>query len=285
MLSPNLAAADGEAGTVMSDEIEAIERAAAEDLHAAAGEELCARLGLAVKRIGSALVSVAGALPPSAIVINRTLGLGLGAEATEEELTAVVAAYRQAGVQRYFVHVHPDAQPADLGARLQARGLEKTRGWMKFARGREAVEPANTSLEIRPAGPEDAAAFGRIESAAFDLGPHAAPWLEALVGRSGWHIYMSFADGVPAGAGALFVRDDVAWLDWGATEPAFRGRGGQSAILRRRIAAALDLGCRLLVTATGEEVPGDPQHSYNNILRAGFHPAYVRDNHAPPKSG
>jgi 2-keto-4-pentenoate hydratase/2-oxohepta-3-ene-1,7-dioic acid hydratase in catechol pathway len=31
------------------------------------------------------------------------------------------------------------------------------------------------------------------------------------------------------------------------------------------------------------EVEGDPQHSYKNIVRMGFRPAYVRENYAPPK--
>jgi len=33
-----------------------------------------------------------------------------------------------------------------------------------------------------------------------------------------------------------------------------------------------------LVTATGEAVAGDPQHSYKNIKRAGFREKYVREN-------
>ena len=47
----------------------------------------------------------------------------------------------------------------------------------------------------------------------------------------------------------------------------------------QRIRNAVALGCRLLTTVTGEAVDGDPQHSYHNILRTGFHPAYLRENH------
>ncbi len=36
-----------------------------------------------------------------------------------------------------------------------------------------------------------------------------------------------------------------------------------------------------MLTTTGEEVEGDPQHSYKNIVRAGFREAYVRENFAP----
>jgi hypothetical protein len=92
---------------------------------------------------------------------------------------------------------------------------------------------------------------------------------------------MSFDGDTPAGTGALFVRDGVAWLDWGATDPAFRRRGGQQTLLARRISDALDLGCSTMITTTGKAVPGDPQHSYNNILRAGFREAFPRENWAP----
>ena len=44
---------------------------------------------------------------------------------------------------------------------------------------------------------------------------------------------------------------------------------------------ALDLGCKKIFTCTGVDVPGDPQHSYKNILRAGFVEEYVRDNYEP----
>jgi len=88
---------------------------------------------------------------------------------------------------------------------------------------------------------------------------------------------------VPAGTGTMFVDDGIAWFDWGATAPEARRRGSQSAIMRRRVLDALELGVERMFTCTGEEVPGDPQHSYSNILRAGFKERYVRENYAVPK--
>jgi GNAT superfamily N-acetyltransferase len=267
----------------MTDEIEAVERAALENLHEAATAELRAQLGIESDTAGSGFLSLARALPASAIVVNRTIGLGVGTAETRDTVEAVVARYRAAGVLRYFIHLHPESRPSDMAEWLTGLGLERARGWMKFRRGRAAPPEAGSTLEIRTATAADAEAFGRIECHAFDLGPAAAPWMGRLIGSPGWHIYMSFDGGTPAGAGALFVSGGVGWCDWGATTPDFRGRGSQSALLRRRILDALDLGCRLLVTTTGEEVPGDPQHSYKNILRMGFEPAYVRQNYAPPK--
>ncbi|MCP4328114.1 MAG: hypothetical protein GY791_06720 [Alphaproteobacteria bacterium] len=265
----------------MVDEIEAVERAAVEDLGAAASEELRAALKIESGALGSAHCLIAGGLPASAIVINRTIGLGLTKPADRDLVADMVARYRAAGAARYFVHVHHQAQPDELPGWLGEFGLKPTRGWAKFRRGREAPPAVETTLDIRPA---TADAFGRIEADAFDVGSAGAPWLARLVGRPNWHIFMSFAGDEPAGAGALFVHDGIGWCDWGATAPDFRGRGGQSAVLRARIVAALDLGCRMLVTETGEEVPGDPQHSYKNIVKMGFEEAYVRANYALPKS-
>ena len=269
----------------MEHELEFIERRAYEDIQAAADEELRNRLKLGGHEVGSAFVSVAGALPASAIVMNIAYGLGLEQEATPEQVAEIVALYAAAGAQRYFVQLHPDASPAELPQWLAQHNLMPTRGWMMFGRGRQATEPATTSLEVRPALGGDAEAFARICCDAFDLGKEAEPLMARLVDRPGWHVYMSFDGDEPAGTGAFFVEGDLAYFSFGATAPAFRGRGGQGAVLAVRVQAALDLGCRMLATCTGEEVEGDPQHSYNNILRAGFEPRYVRRNFAFPKSG
>jgi GNAT superfamily N-acetyltransferase len=267
----------------MSLDSEFIERDMMIDAHAAATPALVEALGLQALSIGSAFVSVAARLPASAIVINRTLCLGLAAAESEATVAEVVAAYRDAGVQRFFVHCHPDARPPQLGDWLVAAGLEKARAWQKFARGREALPELKTDLRIAEIGPEHGRAFGRIACDAFDLGDDAAPWLANLVGRPDWHVFMTFAGDEPAGAGALFVKDGIGALDFGCTAPRFRGRGSQTAVLNKRIERALDLGCLEIVTCTGVAVPGDPQHSYANIRRAGFRETYIRDNYAPPR--
>ena len=115
---------------------------------------------------------------------------------------------------------------------LHDAGLEKARGWMKFTRGRDAPPAAETDLSVRSVEFADDAAFGRIVSDAFDLGAQAAEWLACLVNAEGWRIYMSFDGDEPAGTGGLFVRNGVGYCDWGATAPAFRRRGSQSALLR-----------------------------------------------------
>jgi GNAT superfamily N-acetyltransferase len=260
---------------------EDIERAELVDLHAGPPAALRDRLGLRLEEVGGALVSVAAAVP--SILINRTVGLGLHETASPETVGRIVDRYRAAGIARYFVQLVPDARPPELRDVLSAAGLEKARGWMKFIRGPAPAPDVTSPLAVRKIGPERASDFARIAVAGFDLPEAAEPLIAALISRPGWHLYMSFLGDTPAGTGAMLVQGGVAHLDWGVTHPDFRRRGGQSAVLAERIRDAIAMGCDLLVTTTGEAVPGDPQHSYGNILRAGFEEAYLRENWAPPR--
>ena len=110
--------------------------------------------------------------------------------------------------------------------------------------------------------------------------------LKSMLARTFARLLVLATGVLPMPSQAQVVLVDVteqAGLDFGATAPAFRQQGSQSALMAARIAHAASLGCHTLMTCTGEDVPGDPQHSYSNILRAGFEPTYLRENFAPPK--
>lgn len=259
---------------------ERVERAALADLHAAASSTSATLLGLRLETIDGALVSIAASAPT--ILANRTIGLGVEHAARPGTVADVVGLYTAASVDRYLVHQDPHAHPGELAEWLEAAGLTPfRRAWAKFVRGTHLPPHSDSDLEVRRIGPEHAEQFARIAARGFDLDPSWCPVLAGLVDRPGWHVYLSFDHEQPAGCAALRVLDGVAWFDWAATAPEFRRRGSQSALLVRRIADAISLGCRLMVTTTGEAVPGDPQHSYRNILRAGFRLSHSRANWTP----
>jgi GNAT superfamily N-acetyltransferase len=213
-------------------------------------------------------------------MMNRVVGLGTALPATPEGVGAALDWFRARRAERFLVHVTPNAQPAELRRWLTGSGLRPFRGWMKFGRGREPVVRPRSSLAVRRAGPELERDFARIACSAFGLPSEAAALTGALCSRNGWHCFVSFSGDTPAGIGALYVADEAGWLGFGATLPEFRGRGGQAAVLAARLEAAFDAGCRTVITETGEAVPGDPQHSYKNILKAGFRELYLRENFA-----
>lgn len=264
---------------------EQLERSALQAVHALADDDLRRDLQLELAPLADGVASLAAGLPASAIVINRALGIGLGRPVETQDVVSLAELYAAKGVSRFFLQVHPDARSEALTAGCAAAGLERARGWQKFVRGRdEAIPQIATDLRVREIGPEHGSDFARIVCDAFDLGDAAVPWLARLPGRNGWHAFMAFDGDRPAGAGALFMRGGAAWTDFGATAPAYRGRGAQGASLAFRVRFALERGCDSIHTCTGEEVEGDPQHSYSNIKRCGFRESYVRENYAPPKT-
>lgn len=258
--------------------LEWIEGEALAEFHQAAPAQARATTGLRLEEVDGCRVSLMAR--GGNIVVNRCIGLGISQPANPDTIERIKAIYAEAGVRRYFLHLSPEGQPGPLSELAVTAGLVRDRAWMKFARTDLPVAQHITELEIREIDQTHAADFGRIASVAFDLGSAAADILAGLVSRPGWHIFMSFAGDDPAGTGAMFVKDGVAWTDWGATHPAFRRRGSQSALLTRRVERAIELGCELVGTCTGEAVPGDEQASYQNILRAGFEEIGLRENYS-----
>jgi hypothetical protein len=259
---------------------ERVERAALADLHRAAPPASRQRLGLELRALGGALVSIASRDP--SILVNRTVGLGLAHTADRRTVDSIVRRYRDAGVDHYFLQLDPAATPGELPRWLEAAGLEPYhRAWAKFVRGTEPPPEPRTDLEVREIGAGHAVDFGRIAASGFGLDDAWIPVLAGLVGRDGWHVYLSFDGAEPAGCGAMRIHEGVAWLDWAATLPDFQRRGSQGAIISRRISDGLRMGVGLFTTSTGEAADGDPQHSYRNIERYGFRRTHARANWVP----
>jgi GNAT superfamily N-acetyltransferase len=135
---------------------------------------------------------------------------------------------------------------------------------------------------VRRIGPDQADDFAQVVAEGYEMPEWTKPLAANVVGRPGWSCYVAYDAEEPAGAGALFVRDDVGWLGFAATRPRYRGRGAQSAILAARIEDARKQGCSTVTTETGAMEEGRPSNSYRNILRAGFREAGVRANYRAP---
>lgn len=271
--------ATGPAGGIDDPALEQIEEQALVGWHVAAGRLAGAGFDWRLERVGDALCSISASEP--SILINRVLALGSRSEPSVDQLQAIRDVYAAAGVSRFFLHLHPERRTPEVLARLADAGYSRYRGWMKFTRGREPVGTVASDLSVRRIEASEATAFAAIAAPAFDLLPSSRAVLGALAESPGWHLYMSFDGERPAGTGAIFIDGDVGYLDWAATHPDHRRRGSQTALLDSRLRHGLDAGCRKIVVMTGEAVPGDPQHSYRNILRAGFTEYFCRENWIP----
>lgn len=93
------------------------------------------------------------------------------------------------------------------------------------------------------------------------------PWLEQM----GWSLYLARVNGRPAAAATLYVNDGVGYLADSATDPLFRRRGLQSALLRRRIRDAGLAGVDLVFSGA------EPlSSSHRNMERAGLRLQFTR---------
>ena len=216
---------------------------------------------------------------PGSPMLNRIVGLGFAAPATEHGLDAAIAAMN--GLT-FYVTVAPQAQPAELADWLRTRGFEPGWGWMQFRRGLDDIPEPVTGLDVVEVGPERAADFARIVRVAYDLPPAVEPVVAGTVGTDGWTCWLALADGEPAGAAALYADADAAYLGYAGTAAEHRGKGAQGALLATRLRRALELGCTDVYTETGELRADRPGASYRNILRAGFEELYVVPNGLSP---
>lgn len=231
--------------------------------------------------VGLVLEDIAGATVIASsegdILVNRVIGLE---RADMESLEAIVTVFREVGARRAFITVAEDTADTAIFSCLQELGLQEGRPWRKFHQEPDTVNATEllpeTDLGVREATVQDATAAGRIVGNAFDIPPGLHPALGSQIGHrdgdDGWHVFVSHDGRNIAGCGGLFVAGEHGWLTWGATDPAYRRRGSQRAVMAARLARARELGLKFLHTETGEAVPGDPQHSWNNIMRAGFSP-------------
>ena len=210
---------------------------------------------------------------------NRILGFGSLGPTTRADVEAGSAFFRDAGLRQSLIQVPNEATTPDLAAWLTDAGYRKSRNWVKLWHPLEEVREAATDLRVERIGPEHADAFADIVVDAMEFPREVAPMAAAIVGANGWHHYVGFDGDTPVAAGAMHVEGDTAWIGFGSTREAARGRGGQSAIFARRLRDAKDLGCTLAVVETGEETEEDPVNpSYRNMLRSGFTLAYARPN-------
>jgi hypothetical protein len=208
---------------------------------------------------------------PDFAMFNRAMGLGLDEPAAEEIVDEALAFLEGT---RSYVSLPPGVRPPELAAWLQTRGLTPGYGWTKFAR--PTADPPEAQTELRVERVTEGDAFGAAAAGGFEVPDLFRDWLGRLPARDGWHCFVAFEGAEPAGAGALFVSGKIGWLGIGATVPEQRGTRAQSALIAKRIEAAAELGCDVVVSETGKPIDGRAGTSYRNLMRAGLEPVYVR---------
>jgi len=225
------------------------------------------------------MLSVLIASKLDVLAMNRVIGLGLGEPVDNKQIENIILRYNKAGVPRFFVQLHPLAQPESLPGILTKHGFSHYNNWVKLYREIEAPLPEPADLEIKEIGPDEGEIFAKIVATSFGWPDNIRPMIAAAVGKSGWHFYMAYDDGVPIATGANFIDGHYCWIDFAATLEEHRGKGAQTALAVRRIEDAGKQGCKWLVVETAEQTAKKEAPSYRNMIRLGFKVAYVRPNY------
>jgi hypothetical protein len=236
-----------------------------------------ASLGFRVQRIGGGVLLLAERL--DILLWNRVIGLGVREPATEALLDQIIATYQHAGLRNFGVQVSPASLPASLPAWLAERNFVSPDRWAKVFCRPSLTISVPTTLRTECIGRDAAPMFAEVACTAFRMPSDLEPWLAQSVGQPGWRHYLAFDGDQPVATGALFIRNRIGWLGIGSTLPTHRRRGAQGALMAQRIRDAAAAGCDWVITETGEDLPGQPNPSFHNMIRTGFKLAYQRPNY------
>ena len=209
--------------------------------------------------------------------LSQTFGLGLFAPPTPEALETIETFFRDRGAE-VFHEVSPLADPAVLGL-LAERGyqpIELTSVMhLRLTTDRLESRPSDRELIVRPAEPGEEDRWAETAARGWSDTPEAAAFIREfgpVSGRAkGMVLFLAEWEGYPIAAAAFAIHDGVALLAGASTDPAFRGRGAQAALLDARLERAAAAGCEIAMMGA---LPGSA--SQRNGERQGFRIAYTR---------
>jgi len=203
-----------------------------------------------LERVGGAVAALCPARPDLDFV-NRIHGVE-----DVEELGPLEALYAAEGL-RPWVELPEGPAPA---------------GWERLDPVWVLSGPAASLADgsVREVGPDEADRFAATFCDGNEAPPAARPPVARWAGQPGWRLYLAELDGIPAAAALLVTGDAMGCLAGASTLPAFRGRGCQTALIRRRISDAAAAGCREVCALTASRV------SRRNLERCGLELAYTK---------
>jgi GNAT superfamily N-acetyltransferase len=226
-------------------------------------------IGIAYRSVNETAVALMARLP----AFSRVVGLRAG---QEREIEPLVRWYRQHDIKPTFEMV-PGHYGADLGKELARLGFYQADFHASLigdggvaaapAEGDAAIERVTTVETMEGYLDAYVSGWGIPEKDHARFKANVRPWLD----QDGWSLYVARANGRPVAAATLYVRDRVGYLADATTDPAFRGRGLHSGLVRRRIRDAAAAGADLVFSGAA---PFSPSH--RNMERAGMRVQFMR---------
>jgi hypothetical protein len=264
--------------------IETAEANAWADMYAAAPAEFAAIAGLRTREVAGALMLCWAA--SGRRYFSRVIGLGVAAPASADAVDEVLERYRDAGITMFLLQSLPHCRPTGYERWLRERGLEPfdiqdrvVRYGQPFAPHAPGPERRGLAVErVVPATKDEWADFlqrvYRLET---------GPWLQALVGRPGWHQYVVREQGEIVAARGMYVGPDgIAWLGMDGPVPGLTTQDYEpdAALCAFIVRDGLARGARTFIADIEASSATMDTPAYAYFLRLGFRQPYARTHYA-----
>lgn len=236
-------------------------------------------------KVGASIAVINGAVccavaATDRLAFNRTIGIGLDYEITDEQLKEIISFYKQVGANRFMIQVSPEALPETNEKLFLQNGFVHHNQWAKSYKNLHGkTELPETDLLIEELNLSNVDEFDRVIKDAFEFDNGTHFFISRTYKRRGWKHYLVRKNGKAVAAASLFTCGKFASLAIGGTIPEARGKGAQSLLIAKRLNDAIEAGCEYAVVETSEDLPDKPSQSYRNIIKAGFETAYIRPNY------
>src|SRR5262249_29537146 len=212
-------------------------------------------------------------LPKSdALRMNRVIGLGHRAAASEAMIDEIIERYRSARLRRFSFLLSAGPQSDAIATWLGERGFEPHGGYTLLIRDARLPVPPRVASRVRVARArrEDRLMVVSIMEEVFGSPASRRSWSLASIGAPGYEHFLAHVGKSAVAAGTLQVEGDVAWLGGGATLTPWRRIGAHGALIAARLERAARLGCRWIWVQTNLPGRGHRDASRRNLVRLGF---------------
>lgn len=165
-----------------------------------------------------------------------------------------IGEYFEAGGVRGYLWIPDWVLTAEFGEALHAAGFAlKAPCAALWTRPGEVA--AGPDADIRAVEtPEDLADFAKANAAGWGVSDEEYPVMEAAVAsapiRDNWRLFCAYVDGAPAAAAIVAFYGEYAYLADACTDPRFRRRGLQKALIAARARTAVAEGAEHLFVVT-----------------------------------
>ena len=263
--------------------IEATEARAWADLYSAAPTEFANAAGVGCRNVAGTLVLSWAATGRR--YFSRTIGLGVAAPATEETIDQILAGYDEAGITMFLLQSLPHCLPAGYERWLMDGGLEPFDSQDRVIRAGQPLDTltarSDRELLVERVGRGTQDEWAEFLQRVYRL--DTGPWLQALIGRPGWHQYIAREGGQPVGARGMYIGPDgVAW--WGMDGPVpgvmTDDHEPDAAICAFMVKDGLAHGARGFIADIEAPAATMDTPAYRCFSQLGFRRPYVRTHYA-----